>query len=170
MTITRRGVAFGVISTGVLGGCGSLPIADRANASADQRAGMRPNYDSLIDQYFAACNENQLQRLDAIFDPGMTLHRITGQTIAGREVFKTVIQSFHRAFPDLKWSALERIYAPNRAVVRYRFEGTHLGEFRGIQPSGRRVSFSACEVIALSDNGLVMDIWNYSDPGFLRAG
>lgn len=121
----------------------------------------------LVRRYFEACNERSLDDFDDIFTPGFTSHLRVGD-IAGLPALKRLMRGVYDAFPDVVWTPLEEIYAPDRAIVRYYFEGTHLGPFLGIAPSHRHVRVDACEVLHLRD-GWVHEIWNYADLMGLAA-
>jgi SnoaL-like polyketide cyclase len=46
-------------------------------------------------------------------------------------------------FPDHAITVLDEIEQGDRLVLRYRFTGTHTGEFAGMPPTGRRVDSTA---------------------------
>jgi predicted ester cyclase len=48
------------------------------------------------------------------------------------------IEPFRAAFPDVRMEIVELVAEGDRAVARFTCSGTHLGEWRGQAPTGRR--------------------------------
>ncbi len=71
-------------------------------------------------------------------------------------------QMLTRAFPDLQIRIEDMIAEADRVVVRLTLTGTHQGAFRGIEPTGRDVSFAAIRIYQLAD-GKVIDTWAQQD-------
>jgi predicted ester cyclase len=115
----------------------------------------------LTRRYFEACNERRIDDLDHYFRPEFVSHLRVGD-VAGLDRFKAMLLHTYDAFPDVWWTPVETIEAPDRCTIRYYFEGTHLGHFMGVPPSHRRVHIDACEVMHIRD-GWVLEIWNYAD-------
>jgi len=66
------------------------------------------------------------------------------------------------AFPDLHIRLEDMVAETDRVVTRLTFTGTHRGSFRGIAPTGRRISFGAIRIYRLAD-GKVTETWAYQD-------
>ena len=66
------------------------------------------------------------------------------------------------SFPDLHHEILEIVAEGDKVAVRYNIIGTHKGEFQGIPPTGKEVSFSAIGFITLID-GKVAEEWEVAD-------
>jgi steroid delta-isomerase-like uncharacterized protein len=66
------------------------------------------------------------------------------------------------AFPDLQVGVEDMVAEDDRVVARLTFTGTHRGAFRGIEPTGRKVTFGAIRIYQLAD-GKVVDTWAYQD-------
>jgi predicted ester cyclase len=60
-----------------------------------------------------------------------------GPGLAG---LKGVLGRFRVAFPDANWEVEEQVADADRVVKRFRWSGTHKGEFLGVPPRGRPVS------------------------------
>lgn len=121
----------------------------------------------LVHRYVDACNERRLDDLDLVFPPEFVSHLRVGDVV-GLDRFKELMLHVYDALPDVVWTVVEEIYAPERAILRYHFEGTHLGPLFGIPPSHRRVRVDACEVMVIQ-GGWVPEIWNYADLMGLAA-
>lgn len=132
-------------------------MTDRSRAEAE----------ALVRRYFDAVNERRLELLDTCFPPDIVSHLRVGD-IVGLAALKELMRMVYGAFPDIIWTPIEEIHTPERIVVRYYFQGTHVGPFLGIPPSHRFVRVDACEVMVLKD-GIVPEIWNYADLMGLAA-
>jgi predicted ester cyclase len=75
----------------------------------------------------------------------------------GPDAVKQNITAFREAFPDLRWVIQDIVAEGDRVALRLTLHGTHLGVFRGIAPTGRRVTMPE------------MVFWQVED-GRLRAG
>ena len=58
----------------------------------------------------------------------------------GREGLKQVLAAFFAGFPALDWVIEEQIAEGDKVVSRFRWHGTHEGEFLGIPATGRQIT------------------------------
>src|SRR5687767_11711681 len=76
-----------------------------------------------------AISEGDLDALDNLMAPELA------------EEFKRDVTEIRRAFPDYAGTNVEQIAEGEKVANRFVFLGTHLGEFEGISPTGKRVEF-----------------------------
>ena len=62
---------------------------------------------------------------------------------------------YFNAFPDLHISLDELIAEGDKVFVRTTMTGTHDGEYKGIDPTGRHVSTDCAEVFRISDGNFI---------------
>ena len=74
----------------------------------------------------------------------------------GREGLKDVIRMLRTGFPDIHWVVEETIASGEKVVSRFKWTGTHHGEFLGIPASGRKVVVPGV-VIDRLQNGKMAD-------------
>jgi predicted ester cyclase len=55
------------------------------------------------------------------------------------EAARRWVEPFRLAFPDVEMEIVELVAEGDRVVGRFRCSGTHLGPWRGSQPTGRRM-------------------------------
>jgi predicted ester cyclase len=86
---------------------------------------------------------------------------------AARRV-KRLFAEFRSAFPDWREEIVELVAEGNTVAGRFRCSGTHLGEFLGEAPTGRRMDVE--EVFFLrAEDGKFVDFWGLEDSlGRLR--
>ena len=78
------------------------------------------------------------------------------------EVVRQTIAAYFKAFPDLHFEIDQIITSGDYVVGRWRFTGTHKGEFNGIAPTNRQVNGRGCTVSEIK-NGQVVKSATYSD-------
>lgn len=83
-------------------------------------------------------------------------------TPPGREGLKRIVAVFRTAFPDFKVTLDDLIAEGDRVVVRSTWSGTQQGEFMGIAPTGKRVSFEVIDIVRIA-GGKVQEHWGQMD-------
>ncbi|HEX2569254.1 MAG TPA: ester cyclase [Polyangia bacterium] len=77
----------------------------------------------------------------------------------GRAGFQQFFGAFMSAFPDLH-ADVEHLMAEGDQVVLFiRWTGTHLGDFQGLAPTGRRIEFQTADVFRIVE-GLIAEHWD----------
>jgi predicted ester cyclase len=76
--------------------------------------------------------------------------------------FNDNVQSLLAGFPDIRFRIEDLLVEGDRVVVRWAWTGTHTGTFRGIAPTGRRVTTTGIVLYQLRD-GKVVRNWLESD-------
>ena len=76
--------------------------------------------------------------------------------------FNANIQGLTAGFPDIRFRIEDLLVEGDRVVVRWAWTGTHSGAFRGIAPTGRRVSTTGIVLYQLRD-GKVVRNWLEND-------
>lgn len=79
-----------------------------------------------------------------------------------REGVKRLFAALRQAFPDLRARIHDQLAEKDRVATRKTFRGTHRGEFLGIAPTGRSVSFDVIDVVRVAD-GRIAEQWNVID-------
>ncbi len=67
-----------------------------------------------------------------------------------------------KGFPDFKFTIEDMVGENDKVSVRYRFDGTHLGEYMDIPPTGKKV-FIKNQGIFLIKDGKLEESWRISD-------
>ncbi|MSV32078.1 MAG: hypothetical protein EXQ57_06115, partial [Bryobacterales bacterium] len=80
-----------------------------------------------------------------------------------------VIQLFRMlqsAFPDLRAEIIEQFVSGDFVATRKTFHGTHLGEFPGVPPAGKKASFRVVDFVRVTD-GKMRGHWHTVAPAAL---
>ena len=86
----------------------------------------------------------------------------TTQALPGPAGQKKIADDFRAAFPDLEVEIDLVVGEGDFVVGRWTASGTHLGAWGDVEPTGRRVIFSAANIFRFED-GKVAEIWNHRD-------
>ena len=123
-------------------------------------------------------NKNQLQRLyDEVINTGdleranlyITPDRpdndpgLPPEMTRDREGFKLFFRMFRAAFPDQKFD-IEFMVAEGEKVVAYgTVEGTHTGDFLGMQASGKPFKVRNIDICRFNAEGMIAEHWGLFD-------
>ncbi len=85
------------------------------------------------------------------------------------ETFKDTFSEAREGFPDLSVTVEDVMAEGDRVAARVVMRGTHMGEFQGIAPTGKRVEVRAIDMFRIS-GGKIVEHWGHADDptGFLR--
>jgi predicted ester cyclase len=78
------------------------------------------------------------------------------------EAWTRFLSDFVEAFPDLHLTVEDTVGEGDLVAQRIRFAGTHTGEFQGLPPTHRKVTFSGLELNRFVD-GRVAEHWFQMD-------
>jgi steroid delta-isomerase-like uncharacterized protein len=108
-------------------------------------------------------NEGRLEVVDEIVAPNFRLHSPTRpEPFEGPEGFKQFVKDLRSGFPDLKVTIEHTIGEGDYVSVRSRVEGTHLGTYRGIPPTGRKIAKSQLHMFHVADDQIA-ETWQEID-------
>jgi steroid delta-isomerase-like uncharacterized protein len=81
---------------------------------------------------------------------------------AGPEGQRKIATDFRRAFPDLAMRVDLVLAEDDLVAARWTTTGTHTGPWAGVEPTGKRVTFSGVNIFRL-EGGRVVELWNHRD-------
>ena len=77
----------------------------------------------------------------------------------------TLGREVRAAFPDIQLTVEDQVAEGDKVVTRYTLRGTHKGEFAGIAPTDKQVTFTGIWIYRI-EGGKIVERWGNSD----RAG
>jgi steroid delta-isomerase-like uncharacterized protein len=80
----------------------------------------------------------------------------------GAQAIKEVFATLHRAFPDLHVRIDDLIEEEDKVVVRQTVTGTHQGEYMGLPPTGKPVTYNEIFIVRFV-NGRIAETWGVVD-------
>lgn len=127
----------------------SASFPENSNGNEDRR----PARIALVEQHIRLENEHDLEGVLNTF--GVTARyddEAWGEHYTGANGVRQFYQQLMKAMPDLEIEVRRRHATDDAVVVEVTIRGTHLGEWRGLPATGRRVEFPLCGVYTFDSN------------------
>lgn len=106
-------------------------------------------------------NKGNVTAIDEFFAHNFVPALHSGVT-RDREGYKQFVAAFFGAFPDLHVTVDDMIAEGDKVVFRATNSGTHKGEFIGIAPTGKQVTWTEISICRIK-GGKVVEIWSEVD-------
>ncbi len=121
----------------------------------------------VVDKYIEVWNNGNYDELDAIFNSDFV--RIVNQIpdVKGVDGLKKVMSGFRTAFPDLKITIDNEVYAENSAAVRWAFSGTNTGPGE-MPPTGKSVDIWGLDILHFVNGKISKQILAYDNQSFME--
>ncbi len=113
----------------------------------------------FVDEYQTGGDERVAE---AILADDFVDHSPFGPFSPDRDGVKQLFAALRAAFPDLRAEIEDQFSQGDKVVTRKTFHGTNDGEFMGMPPTGKQVSFDVIDILRLRD-GQFVDHWNVVD-------
>jgi predicted ester cyclase len=107
---------------------------------------------ALIRSLYEADNKKDLSILDELISPDFvdpTFH------LRGPESYKQFETLFFRGFPDWQETIEDIVAEADTVWVRFTGTGTHRGEWRGLAPTGTKITFHGVQIWRIADGKVV---------------
>ncbi len=107
--------------------------------------------------YEEVWNKRRIELVDELLSPSHAMHdnQLPDSGI-GPEAYKRNVARFVTGFPDLRFTIEDMLCENDKVAVGWTISGTHKGEFRGISPTGKKVSIEGITINHIAD-GKIMD-------------
>ena len=118
---------------------------------------------ALVRRFFECIDAGDFSALRDFYAPGFIDHAPTYPGLA--EGVEGVGQAFGmsiNAFEDVQHVIDDQVASGDRVVTRVTAIGTHVGDFRGVAGTGRRVSMEGIAIHRIAD-GKIAEHWGRSD-------
>ncbi|AJT61841.1 ester cyclase [Streptomyces chattanoogensis] len=110
---------------------------------------------ATLNRFHAAVNSGDLEIISKVIDefvaPDMVFHSPVPMGATGAEALKRVWEGLLRAFPDIHVAVEETITEGDKVVSRNTVTGTHRGEYQGLPPTGKTVTYSEIFIFRFVD-------------------
>ncbi len=121
---------------------------------------------AIVRKMIEAINKQNLASLDELMAPDFVLH-MHAQQMQGLKGNKQVIEDEIKAFPDLHVAIEDIIAESDKVCVRLQETATHAGEYRGLAPTGNRLSYTVVAIWRIVDGKIVEGWIVYDQLDFL---
>ena len=118
---------------------------------------------ALVRRLEEVFNRGNISLVDELFAPDFVEHEELPPGIPpGREAVKQLTTMFRSAFPDFKATIDDIVAEGDKVVIRQTWSGTHKGEFMGVPPTGKSVSFGVIDIVRIA-GGKLVEHWGQMD-------
>jgi len=100
--------------------------------------------------------------IDELVESDATIRTPLPGDATGADVLKQVWAVLLRAFPDLHLTVEDLIGEEDKVVARIVVTGTHLGDYTGIEPTGKSIAYEEIFIFRFA-NGRVVETWGVVD-------
>jgi len=136
---------------------GAVLVTSSGARSEDNKALVRRWIEEVIAKGNVAVVEQYIAPTYIGHSPGLPEAR-------GPEGSRQRIAALHAAFPDLRFTVEDLIADGDKVAVRYTAHGTQKGDFMGVAPTGKEVTWTAITLFHLV-NDKIQEAWLISDLG-----
>jgi steroid delta-isomerase-like uncharacterized protein len=135
-------------------------------ASTYQPVDSRSARIAIVEQHVRMENEHNLDAvLDTFGDTARYDDEPWDQHYEGRNGVRLFYEQIMKALPDLAIDVRRRHVTDDAILLEVIIRGTHLGAWRGLPPTGRRVEFPLCGVYTFDPNNRLAGERIYYDRG-----
>jgi predicted ester cyclase len=108
-------------------------------------------------------NQGDVALANELISPDCVHHIPGGQPVHGLTALRDWLTLTLSIFPDFHAIVEDEIAEGDRVVQRITCYGTHDGEFSGVQPTGRQVSFQIIDISRAGPDGRFAEHWSTAD-------
>ena len=118
---------------------------------------------ALLDLFFhQVCDRQRLEVLDEILAPGFVF-LIPPDRLDSVEAVKAGLRRLFTAFPDLRFTLGGSVLIEEEVMVPWQADGTHLGPYDSLPPTGRRFRYQGVAVLTQDREGRLTRAWMVSN-------
>jgi steroid delta-isomerase-like uncharacterized protein len=122
----------------------------------------------IVLRQIEALNAGDLALVEKLTHPDFFNHDAVASRANGAAGMRATAQRLRESFAGFRLYPLDVIAEADRVVVRARASGRHVGEFAGVEPTGREFSVQHIHIWRLAD-GKVVEHWaSRDDLGAMR--
>jgi len=123
--------------------------------------------EDVLREWLAAGDRGDLATFDRYLHPDVVVHAPLGLSSKGIDAEKRVWADARRAVPDICHTVQESMTIGTRSAARVVVSGTLVGDFAGIEASGRSFELDQVVWAHFDETGLIVEAWEIADTGSL---
>lgn len=114
-------------------------------------------------------NQGQLPLADELFASDYVRYDPAAPNIGtGPDAARQVVVAYRAAFPDLRLNIGDLLADGDKVVVRWTARGEHLGELRGVAPTGKEITTTGITIFRIADGRIAEEWVNWDTLGLLQ--
>ena len=103
-----------------------------------------------------------MKTIEEVMTPDVVISTPLPIEATGVDAFKEVFTKLGTAFPDLHIAIEDEIREGDKVACRTVVTGTHLGEYMGLGPTGKKITYNEIFIFRLVD-GRIAETWGVVD-------
>jgi steroid delta-isomerase-like uncharacterized protein len=130
---------------------------------------MNTDLTQYAEQINEAWNSHDIEQILGFYAPeyiGEDIGQASPQR--GGEALRNMLETYWRAFPDLKFRIISSLREGSRIAIMWLGEGTHQGTFMNIPPTGRRLEVRGVSILDVEDGLIRRGQYVWDLAGMLR--
>ncbi len=123
---------------------------------------------SIPERFAATLNAHDIEAFAALFSDSYVNHQASAAAPAPKAGVtpKMATVAFFAArlkgLPDLNVSIQVSLAQADKVAASFAYEGTHNGIYLGIPPTGKRITFTSCDIFRVAE-GKIVEHWGMGD-------
>jgi len=130
--------------------------------STDEEASNKATVRDFDDVISTGDAEVIAKTIDELVEPDVLIHMPLPVQATGAQALKQVWAMLLRGLPDLHVAVEDVIAEGDKVVSRNTVTGTHQGEYRGLPPTGKSITYDEIFIFRFA-NGRIAEIWGVVD-------
>jgi steroid delta-isomerase-like uncharacterized protein len=118
--------------------------------------------EALVRAFYKAFDDRKIDQAMDLLSADCVAHLAGVPQPLDKEGFKQFGMPFYLAFSQGQHIFEEAIVTDHQVVTCGTFTATHLGEFQGLPPTGKKISFSIMHIDRIQD-GKIVEHWGQGD-------
>jgi steroid delta-isomerase-like uncharacterized protein len=102
--------------------------------------------------------KGNMAAMDELVAPDFVGHNPTMSEVKGIEDLKKRVTMTRTTFPDIRYTIEDMVAEGDKVATRLTVRGTHKGEYRGVAPTGKQVTWTAINIARYAD-GKMQEGW-----------
>ncbi len=123
---------------------------------------------SMAQKFADALNAHDIGAFASLFADDYVNHQVSAAAPprpAGLTAKAATVAFFAarlKGLPDLKVTIQTSLAEDDRVAASFLYEGRHEGVYYGVEPTGRRLAFTSCDIFRIAD-GRIAEHWGMGD-------
>jgi steroid delta-isomerase-like uncharacterized protein len=139
------------------------PSLSTSSPSPSTRPQEEQSNKQVVRQFFEAMDRQDTETMDRLVSStNYSLHFSGMPPMDWNTNKKEFLAPFNKAFPDLSRNIVDMVAEGDKVAVSVNVTGTYKGEFQGIPPTGKQVSFTAMDILTIK-HGKITEEWATAD-------
>ena len=136
-----------------------ITVAQVATPAAECPATTPEQNLAIVRSFFEdGVNGADLAVFDRVAAPDIVYHGATVSDESGLEALKRIYSEALAGFPGIEYTLLTSVADGNAVALRYSVKGVHTGDFRGLPPTGKTITWNH-SAFAHVDCGRISEMW-----------